>query len=540
MNTPLRLVLAQLNMLVGDVAGNVAKMCAATDKARDELKAHAIVFPELAITGYPPEDLLLRPDFIAAAEQGLEELCRAAKGIDVIVGHPARRDGKLYNSASILRAGEITATYAKHCLPNYGVFDEQRYFAAGSGACVVPIQDVPTAITICEDVWEGWPVDDAVKAGARLVINLNASPFHLNKGQERFEVVVRAAQRNRVPLLYVNLVGGQDELVFDGDSFAVNAAGELTHRACAFEEELLVVEIATGQPVNGRVAPVLSEAASAYGALVLGVRDYIEKNRFRGAVLGFSGGVDSALTLCLAVDAIGPERVEAVMMPSRYTAPMSLEDARLLAKTLGVNCREIPIEPLFEAFSTSLREEFAGLKPDTTEENIQARIRGMLLMAISNKTGRIVLTTGNKSEMAVGYATLYGDMAGGFAAIKDVPKTLVYRLAEYRNRLKRVIPQRIIERPPSAELAPNQKDTDSLPPYATLDPILERYVERDQRPEEIIAAGFDAATVRRVAAMVDRSEYKRRQAPPGVRITPRAFGRDRRYPVTSGFGARRK
>ncbi len=540
MNTPLRLVLAQLNMLVGDVAGNVAKMCAATDKARDELKAHAIVFPELAITGYPPEDLLLRPDFIAAAEQGLEELCRAAKGIDVIVGHPARRDGKLYNSASILRAGEITATYAKHCLPNYGVFDEQRYFAAGSGACVVPIQDVPTAITICEDVWEGWPVDDAVKAGARLVINLNASPFHLNKGQERFEVVVRAAQRNRVPLLYVNLVGGQDELVFDGDSFAVNAAGELTHRACAFEEELLVVEIATGQPVNGRVAPVLSEAASAYGALVLGVRDYIEKNRFRGAVLGLSGGVDSALTLCLAVDAIGPERVEAVMMPSRYTAPMSLEDARLLAKTLGVNCREIPIEPLFEAFSTSLREEFAGLKPDTTEENIQARIRGMLLMAISNKTGRIVLTTGNKSEMAVGYATLYGDMAGGFAAIKDVPKTLVYRLAEYRNRLKRVIPQRIIERPPSAELAPNQKDTDSLPPYATLDPILERYVERDQRPEEIIAAGFDAATVRRVAAMVDRNEYKRRQAPPGVRITPRAFGRDRRYPVTSGFGARRK
>ncbi len=540
MSAPLRIVLAQLNLLVGDIAGNVAKMCAAVDKARSELQAHAIVFPELAITGYPPEDLLLRPDFIAAAEQGLKELCRTAKGVDVIVGHPAQHDGKLYNAASVLRDGKVVATYAKHCLPNYGVFDEQRYFTAGSGACVVPIQGVPVAITICEDVWEGWPVDEAVKAGARLVVNLNASPFHLGKGQERVDVVARAAQRNRVAILYVNLVGGQDELVFDGDSFVVNATGELTQRARAFDEELCRVEIVGGNPVAAHIAAPLSEAASAYGALVLGVRDYIEKNQFRGAVLGLSGGVDSALTLCLAVDAIGPERVEAVMMPSRYTAPMSREDSRLLAQALGVSYQEIPIEPLFDTFLAALKEKFAGMKPDTTEENIQARVRGVLLMAISNKTGKIVLTTGNKSEMAVGYATLYGDMAGGFAAIKDVPKTLVYRLAEWRNGVKPVIPRRIIERPPSAELAPDQKDSDSLPPYATLDPILERYVERDQTPAEIIAAGFDAATVSRVVAMVDRNEYKRRQAPPGVRITPRAFGRDRRYPVTSGFGGRRK
>ena len=540
MSAPLRIVLAQLNLLVGDIAGNVAKMCAAVDKARGELQAHAIVFPELAITGYPPEDLLLRPDFIAAAEQGLEELCRAAKGVDIIVGHPSQRDGKLYNAASVLRDGKVIATYAKHCLPNYGVFDEKRYFTAGSGTCVVPIQGMPVAITICEDVWEGWPVDEAVKAGARLVINLNASPFHLNKGRERFEVVAQAAQRNHVAILYANLVGGQDELVFDGDSFAVNAEGELTHRARAFEEELCLVEIGGGNPVAGHIAASLSEEASVYGALVLGVRDYIEKNKFRGAVLGLSGGVDSALTLCLAVDAIGPGRVEAVMMPSRYTAPMSLEDSRLLAQALGVSYREIPIEPMFDAFLAALKEEFSGMKPDTTEENIQARVRGVLLMAISNKTGKIVLTTGNKSEMAVGYATLYGDMAGGFAAIKDVPKTLVYRLAEWRNGVKPVIPRRIIERPPSAELAPDQKDSDSLPPYATLDPILERYIERDQRPAEIVAAGFDAATVSRVVAMVDRNEYKRRQAPPGVRITPRAFGRDRRYPITSGFGGWRK
>ncbi len=539
--SPLRIVLAQLNLLVGDIAGNVEKMRAAVVRARDEFKAQVIVFPELATTGYPPEDLLLRPDFVAASEQGLNDLARDASGIDVIVGHPQRRrDGKLYNAASLLRAGKVEATYTKHCLPNYGVFDEKRYFVPGSGPCVVSLEGVPTAITICEDVWEGWPVDEAAQAGAKLVLNLNASPFHLNKSHERYEVVTRAAKRSGVPILYANLVGGQDELVFDGESFAVNGDGTLAQRAPAFEEGLYIVEFANGRFEQKNVAPLLSDEASAYSALVLGVRDYIEKNRFKGAVLGLSGGIDSALTLCIAVDAIGAQRVEAVMMPSRYTASMSLEDAQALAQALNVTCRTIPIEPMFEAFLGALKEEFRNLPADTTEENLQARTRGMLLMAISNKTGRIVLTTGNKSEMAVGYATLYGDMAGGFAAIKDVPKTLVYRLTEYRNKIKPVIPRRTIERPPSAELKPDQKDVDSLPPYDILDAILERYVERDQRPEEIVAAGFDEATVRRVAAMVDRNEYKRRQAPPGVRITPRAFGRDRRYPITSGFGGRRK
>jgi NAD+ synthase (glutamine-hydrolysing) len=535
----LRIVLAQLNLLVGDVSGNVAQMIAAAQRARDELKAHVIVFPELALTGYPPEDLLLRPDLTARVETGLGELMPHAAGIEMIVGYPKRQYGKLFNAAVHLRDGRVAATYYKHCLPNYGVFDEQRYFAAGDAPCVVTIHGVPVGITICEDVWEGWPVDESVQAGAKLVVNLNASPYHRNKGRERFEVVAAAARRNRVPIAYVNLVGGQDELVFDGDSFVVDAAGVMTQRAPAFEPGLTLLEIEVapaGRPVPGVVSPELSEEVSVYSALVLGVRDYIEKNGFAGAVLGLSGGIDSALTLCLAVDAIGKERVEAVMMPSRFTAVMSLDDARAQAEAMGIKYGVIPIEPMFDAFLAALKNEFKGRKADTTEENIQARIRGVLLMAISNKTGKMVLTTGNKSEMSVGYATLYGDMAGGFAAIKDVPKTLVYRLAEYRNNFKPVIPRRVFERPPSAELAPDQRDTDSLPPYPVLDPILERYVELDQSAEDIIAAGFDAAVVRRVLRMVDRNEYKRRQAPPGVRITPRAFGRDRRYPITSGYG----
>jgi NAD+ synthase (glutamine-hydrolysing) len=383
-------------------------------------------------------------------------------------------------------------------------------------------------------------VEQAQNAGAKLMINLNASPFHKNKGKERFDVVARRARANGIPIVYLNLVGGQDELVFDGDSFVVDGRGELTQRAPAFVEGLYLVEIDTdGQvtPVTGSIMPELSEEESVYSALVLGVRDYIGKNGFAGAVIGLSGGIDSALTLCLAVDAIGASRVESIMMPSQYTAAMSLEDARFQAAALGVKYSFIPIEPMFESFLDALKEEFKGLKPDTTEENIQARVRGTLLMAISNKTRKMVLTTGNKSEMSVGYATLYGDMAGGFAAIKDVPKTLVYRLAEYRNKIKPVIPRRVFERPPSAELAPGQKDTDSLPPYSVLDPILERYVEQDQSADDIIAAGFDETVVRRVLRMVDRNEYKRRQAAPGVRITPRAFGRDRRYPITSGHGS---
>ncbi len=539
----LRIALGQLNLLVGDVAGNAAKMIAAAQRARDELRAHVIVFPELALTGYPPEDLLLRPDLSVRVELALGEMLRAISGIDVIVGHPKRQYGKLFNAASLLRDGRVAASYFKHLLPNYGVFDEKRYFAEGTNPCVIDVQGVPTGITICEDVWEQGPVEQAENAGARLMINLNASPYHRNKGKERFNVVAHRARANGVPIVYLNLVGGQDELVFDGDSFVVDATGELTQRAPAFEEGVYLAEIETApaiRPVPARVAPEVSEEESVYAALVLGVRDYVRKNGFHGAVIGLSGGVDSALTLCIAVDALGASEVEAVLMPSRYTAPMSLEDARAQAEALGVKHSVIPIEPMFEAFLGALKEEFKGSKPDTTEENIQARIRGTLLMAVSNKTRRMVLTTGNKSEMSVGYATLYGDMAGGFAAIKDVPKTLVYRLAEYRNGIKPVIPRRVFERPPSAELAPDQKDTDSLPPYPVLDPILERYVELDQSADEIVAAGFDEAVVRRVLRMVDRNEYKRRQAAPGVRITPRAFGRDRRYPITSGYGSESK
>jgi NAD+ synthase (glutamine-hydrolysing) len=535
----LRIVLGQLNLLVGDVSGNVAKMISAAQRARDELAAHAIVFPELALTGYPPEDLLLRPDLTNRVEAGLGELMRATLGIDVIVGYPRRQHGRLYNAAVLLRDGRFVASYYKHCLPNYLVFDEKRYFAEGREPCVIGIRGVPVGLTVCEDVWEGAPVDEAVRAGARLIININASPYHRNKHKERFAVVGEAARRNRVPVLYVNLIGGQDELVFDGDSFVVDAEGAITQRAPAFEEGLHLVELeADGvvRPVPGPCALELPEEQSVYSALVLGVRDYVGKNGFPGVVIGLSGGIDSALTLCIAVDALGAERVRAVMMPSRFTAPMGPEDAQAQAAALGVKYSVIPIEPMFEAFLAALKNEFAGRARDTTEENIQARVRGTLLMAISNKTGRMVLTTGNKSEMAVGYATLYGDMAGGFAAIKDVPKTLVYRLAHYRNAIAPVIPPRVIERAPSAELAPDQKDTDSLPPYEVLDPILERYVEKDQSAEDIVAAGFDAATVERVLRMVDRNEYKRRQSPPGVRITPRAFGRDRRYPITSGYG----
>lgn len=537
MANTLRVVLAQLNLLVGDVAGNVERMVAAAQRARDELKADLVVFPELALTSYPPEDLLLRPEFSVRVETGLGELMSRVTGIDIVVGHPKRQYGRLYNAASLLRDGRVVQTYFKHCLPNYSVFDEKRYFAEGTGHCVINVKGVPLGITICEDVWGGWPIDEAAAAGAKLILNLNASPFNLNKHKDRLDVVARAAQRNRVPIAYVNLVGAQDELVFDGDSFVVDADGAMTHRGRAFEEELIAVDVAIPAiaPVPGAIAPALSEEASAYTALVTGVRDYIEKNRFPGVVIGLSGGIDSAFTLCLAVDALGAQRVHAVSMPSRYTAPMSIDDAKAQAQALGVAFSVIPIESIFESFLGALKEEFKGLPPDSTEENLQARARGTLLMAISNKTGKIVLTTGNKSEMSVGYATLYGDMAGGFAAIKDVLKTFVYRLATYRNQIAPVIPRRVFERPPTAELRADQKDSDNLPPYDILDPILQRYVENDESVATIVKAGFDEATVRKVAALVDRNEYKRRQAPPGVRITPRAFGRDRRYPITSGF-----
>jgi len=539
MTSSLRLVIAQLNLMVGDVAGNAERVIAAARQARDQIKAHAIVFPELTLTSYPPEDLLLRPALMLQVEESLRRIEHETRGIDVILGHPQAEHGQLFNAASLLRDGRVHATYRKQLLPNYSVFDEKRYFAPGRAACVVEIGGIPVGLSICEDVWQPESVRRAVDAGACLLLTLNASPYHMEKGRERESIAQARAQENGVPLVYVNLVGGQDELVFDGASFVTDAHGTVTQRCPAFEEGLYEVEFEVknekAAPKPQPLPPNASLEEEIYRALVLGVRDYVDKNRFPGVAIGLSGGIDSALTLCIAVDALGAERVEALMMPSRFTSTMSLEDAAAQAKSMGVTYHSISIEPMFEAFMAQLKDEFQGRARDVTEENIQARIRGTLLMAVSNKTGKMVLTTGNKSEMAVGYATLYGDMAGGYGAIKDVLKTMVYRLAEYRNRIQPVIPQRVIERAPSAELAPGQMDSDSLPPYDLLDPILERYVEQDQSPEAIIAAGFEAATVRRVAAMVDRNEYKRRQAAPGVRITRRAFGRDRRYPIMSGY-----
>ncbi len=537
---PLILALAQVDLLVGALDGNVAQIAAASRRAREE-GAHAVVFPELALTGYPPEDLLLRPGFIRRCEQALGRLATEVVGIDVIVGHPERDGEALYNAASLLRGGRVVATYRKHELPNYSVFDEKRHFRAGDTPCVVEIAGVPVGLSICEDAWHPGVAAASAAAGARLLVNLNASPFHAGKQAER-EAALRARQAEApLPMAYVNLLGGQDELVFDGGSFLLDADGRVTARAAQFEPELLLAhfDVVDGVPVPlpGRVATPAEDPAAIYAALVLGVRDYVDKNGFEGAVLGLSGGIDSALTLAIASDALGPERVEAVLMPSRYTAQMSIEDAVAQAEALGVAHRQIPIEPAFETFLDMLSDAFAGRPADATEENLQARCRGVVLMALSNKSRRILLTTGNKSEMAVGYATLYGDMAGGFAPLKDVPKTLVYRLAEHRNGLGQVIPRRVIERPPSAELAPDQKDSDSLPDYALLDAILERFVERDECQEEIVAAGYDPAVVRRVIGMVVRNEYKRRQAPPGVRISRKAFGRDRRYPITSGYGA---
>jgi NAD+ synthase (glutamine-hydrolysing) len=535
----LRLVIAQQDFLVGDVAGNVERVINAARDARDRLQAQAIVFPELTLTGYPPEDLLLRLHLYRQVEAGLERLKNAVPGISIVVGHPWRVDDKVYNAASVIQDGRIGATYFKQLLPNYSVFDEKRYFAAGSDACVVSIDGVPVGITICEDVWQAQPVSQCATAGARLILVLNASPYHIQKGEERERLIQQRVRECRVPMVYVNLVGGQDELVFDGDSFVVDGSGRITQRCPAFTDGLFVVDFALRDgvptPAQQALPPAPGLEEEVYNALVRGVRDYVGKNRFPGVAIGLSGGIDSALTLCIAVDAFGPDKVEALMMPSRFTAAMSLEDAASQARTLGVAYRVIPIDPLFDAFLAALKDEFQGRARDVTEENLQARIRGTLLMAVSNKTGKMVLTTGNKSEMAVGYATLYGDMAGGYGAIKDVYKTLVYRLAEFRNRAGEVIPRRVIERAPSAELAPDQRDIDSLPPYDVLDAVLERYVEHDRSPDEIVAAGFDAAIVRRVVAMVDRNEYKRRQAVPGVRITRRAFGRDRRYPITSGY-----
>jgi NAD+ synthase (glutamine-hydrolysing) len=536
----LKIAMAQLNFFVGDIIGNTKKIVEAAKNARFHLGADAIVFPELAITGYPPEDLVLRPRFLDLADNAIHEIKRSVKDIDIIVGYPAETAAGLYNAAAWIRNGEVLTTYFKQEIPNYGVFDEKRYFLSGKETCVVKIKGIPVGLTICEDIWFPGSVAQAANEGARLIINLNASPYHMNKTRERIEVLQKRANENPIPIVYVNLVGGQDELVFDGESFVIDASGKVCNRAPAFEEGVYIAEFNIDEnnnllPVPAKVTQPRSEVETVYQALVLGVRDYVEKNRFPGIILGLSGGIDSALTLAIAVDAIGADRVEVVMMPSRYTSQMSLEDAKKEAQNFGVRYHELSIEPVYQAMMDVLREEFAGKEPDTTEENIQARCRGMILMALSNKSRKIVLTTGNKSELAVGYATLYGDMAGGFNALKDVPKTLVYRLAEYRNTLSPAIPQRVIHRAPSAELAPDQKDSDSLPDYGELDGILQLYVEQDKSIGEIVSEGYERSVVERVIKMVDLNEYKRRQSAPGVRITKRAFGRDRRYPITSGF-----
>lgn len=531
--------MAQIDFLVGDVTGNAERVIAAAVRARDELGADAVVFPELALAGYPPDDLILRADFLAAVEEALTDLATKVRGIDLIVGFPERTPGLPHNAAAVVRDGQILRVYRKQILPNYGVFDEKRHFLPGAESCVFSLRGIPVGLTICEDVWLPGPVEQVAAAGARLVLNLNASPFHVGKTLEREHVVRERVAVAAVPVVYVNLVGGQDELVFDGASFVMDAEGRIVSRAPQFQESLevvdFVVEDGKVRPLPGCLVEPLPEVASVYQALVLGIRDYVTKNRFDGAVMGLSGGIDSALTLALAVDALGAERVEAVLMPSRYTATMSIEDARREAEALGVRWYLVPIDSVFQGFLDLLAEPFAGTPPDVTEENIQARCRGIILMAFSNKKGRILLTTGNKSETSVGYATLYGDMAGGFAPLKDVYKLLVYRLAEFRNAISPVIPRRVIERPPSAELRPDQKDEDSLPPYSVLDPILELYVEQDRSVQEIVAAGFPEPLVRRVVRMVDLSEYKRRQAPPGIKITRRAFGRERRFPITCGF-----
>jgi len=534
------IALAQLNLCVGDITGNTERIIAAVKLAKNQHRADVIVFPELTLTGYPPEDLLYRPAFHKRVDEALIKLCDCARGIDIIVGHPHYQNNRIYNTCSLLRGGKILHTYHKQYLPNYGVFDEKRYFQPGAASCVFDLKGVPTAISICEDIWEKEVCLQAAAAGAKLMININASPYHVDKIKLREQILRQRVIESGLNIVYLNLVGGQDELVFDGGSMAMDCKGNLNFRAPLFEEGIHVLEFSTaGQdhflPVPEIPEQSMSHEEAIYKAVVLGVRDYVHKNAFPGAIIGLSGGIDSALTLCLAVDALGHENVEAVMMASRYTSVMSIEDAETLATALQVKLHHLSIEPPFTTFTECLNPVFAGLPVDSTEENIQARCRGVMLMAISNKTGKLVLTTGNKSEMAVGYTTLYGDMAGGFAPLKDLSKTLVYSLSLWRNRQSQVIPRRIIERPPTAELRENQLDQDSLPPYNILDQILERYIEMDQSPEDITRAGFDMDTVKKVVRMVDRNEYKRRQAAPGVRITQRAFGRDRRYPITSGY-----
>ncbi len=536
-----RVAIAQLNLTVGDLRGNSRHLLAAAQQAV-AAGSKIMLTPELSLTGYPPEDLLLRPSFFRLCETVMQQFAADTANLDlhIIIGHPVRHEGLRFNAASVIYRGQVLGTYHKHDLPNYDVFDEQRYFTPDNRPFVFEVDSIRFGLNICEDTWYPYAPEAATAAGAQVLLVPNASPFHMNKQSVRLDVVRQRVKETGLNIVYANQVGGQDELVFDGGSFAVNDLGQVTHQLPVFVESISTLDVA--KETDGRIhilktelLGALSPVAQVYQALVLGVRDYVNKNGFPSAIIGLSGGVDSALTLAIAVDALGKDRVRAVMMPSPYTADISWIDSREMVDLLGVRYDELPIVACMKSFEDTLSHLFQGLKEDATEENLQARIRGTLLMALSNKTGAIVLTTGNKSEMATGYCTLYGDMAGGFAVIKDIFKTLVYDLCHHRNSLGHVIPERILTRAPSAELRPNQLDQDSLPPYAALDEILSRYMENDESVEDIIAAGFEPKDVKQAVRLLRINEYKRRQAPIGIRVTHRAFGRDWRYPITSRF-----
>ena len=550
----LKVVMAQLDLIVGDIDSNTEVLLSSARRAIAEFEADLIAFPELTLTGYPPEDLLLRPSLQPRISNAIDQILAADLNIYLVFGHPLKEGDSLFNALSIIKGGKLLATYRKQCLPNYLVFDERRYFDAGSEPLVMEIAGSNIAFNICEDMWESAPIELVKSRCADLLININASPFSINKLSERQRLLKQQSIKGGFPIIYVNLVGGQDELVFDGGSMAIAATGECKYLAPRFEEGLYLVDIGLEKKDDDstrhasssltidsyNIAPPMSMEAEVYSSLVIGVRDYVEKNKFSGVVLGLSGGIDSALTLAIAVDALGAAQVHAVMMPFEFTSQLSLDAAAEQANTLAVNYQVIPISNIYNAFIESLKVEFNETQVDVSEQNIQARCRGVLLMAISNKKGYLVLTTGNKSEIAVGYSTLYGDMAGGFDVLKDVAKSLVYRLATYRNReyvaeVREAVPQQVIDRPPSAELAADQIDQDSLPPYDILDEILEMYVEKDFSAVDIIAAGFDELVVKKVLRLVDLNEHKRRQSPIGVRLTQRGFGRDRRYPITNAW-----
>ena len=534
----MKLAIAQINCTVGDLDGNIRKILDYTHQAKNA-GARLVITPELALSGYPPEDLLLRNGFRLACQKALADLTKEISGVMLLVGHPHLEDNKLYNAASVISDGKIIATYHKNLLPNDSVFDERRYFEPGSDSCLFELEGIRFGVNICQDIWQENTATRAREMGADMLIVLNASPYHMRKQALRHQIVRQRIRETGMPMIYINLVGAQDELIFDGASFAMNARGKLTHQFNELTETLGLIELQNGTLVPGEIAPSQTLEATVYQGLCLGLKDYVRKNGIPGVLLGLSGGVDSALTLAIAVDALGAGKVEAVMMPSPFTADISLSDARMMAGTLKVRYSELSIQPVFDKFldtlATQIPEPPGHNQPDTTEENLQARIRGNMLMALSNKYGSIVLTTGNKSEIAVGYCTLYGDMAGGFAVLKDITKTMVYRLCRYRNTLGNVIPERVISRAPSAELRPGQTDQDSLPPYDVLDGIVEAYMEQDLSLQEILDMKYAEADVRRVVRLIRLNEYKRRQSPPGIRITQRGFGKDWRYPITSKY-----